>query len=1119
MNEKPINEKGDEENQEEYNDEFNFKESDLNKKENEENKEKIEDDKQNNNNNKLKESIVNNENENEYDNEEFIKDNEQLEEKEIEKEENDDKKEKEYIEELQKDLENDNGNDNYENNVSDFLEKDNVHLGPLIDNKNEGNVKEEKKEEEKKEEEKKDEKKDETKEEKKEGDKKEEEKKDEKKDETKEEKKEGDKKEEEKKEEEKKDEKKDEKKEEKKEGDKKEEKNKEDNIIKKEEKKDENEENKNQKKVKYIMNKKESSSNSNSELMSETEILKMSINEDNKQNKEEDKEKKEENQNNKEDKGTDDKKDIKDKNEYKERKEDKKEEENNKENKEKKEEEKKEEEKEEEEKKEEEKKEEENKEEEKKEEEKKEEEKEEENKFSRKGSESLIEDIILNELDDMPKEEIIVKNDNNKKTKIKEIKKIEIKDEKKYKTLKDLEKQPFKRVKIDSPRSLKIIKENGCVMDELYHITLDKFLNTHKETINMNKEEQKIRYNFYEELRLNQIKKLSEIRDKLIKDEELKNKEDKKLLENNNAIYHINKSKEIDIINKYENEKLSRINDDNRNSSKYRTVHSTINDMEKIKNNENDKDLVKKIILENEERIIDNKLDRIKAINDKELANVVEFELDKNLFKLELDKQTENYLKEIKQLKYENSKNDKKVNPLPNSGNAKPVVNKLTTFHENLISFHIAKKKKEYDIFQQKLDQKLEKIEMAKKKKNEELQKKKKKEYERAAFNLKRSEDIFNKKQNELIKKMQIKDLITNGIKLMNNDIYLDRKETNMQKFLSKQDYIKKLKRKDEYELEQKYKNYIERESKRGKINNIKSRIYSSRVYRMNDIQNKRKKNIHRIQKILKNGEGEDEVNLDILMEEFPDNQKIAEIIEKYQIKKNNIENNLRPRLYSSNNFNIDNNYIYSSIYNKFGMNSRSSDRKRIFIYADNNNKGVNANKKNEYIKKEERRINNASNMSNINNNNQNESLKNMYANINNEIMRKINAFKEKYPDYELSEDEDIWDEDEDIAYEHEIDERVRNFKVKIYKNFLSKLKREKRNELLRNKQLEIINDTVLRRNLEIQFSKERSLVDARLKKEGERIQKQANEYENSLRRNFQRKQQRFMNQIKDSKK
>ena len=1103
MNEKIINEKGDEENQEEYNDEFNFKESDLNKKENEENKEILKDDKKKNKN-KLKESIANNEDEN-YDNEDFIKDNEELDKKEKEKEEkekeeNDDKKEKEYIDE------NDNGNDNYENNVSDFLEKDNVHLGPLIDNK-EDKKEEVKKEEEKKEDKKEEEKKEDKKEEEKKEDKKEEEKKEEKKKE--EEKKEEEKKEEKKEDniEDKKEEKKDDNIKEEKKEEKKEEEKKDDNINedKKEEKKDEKEENKNKKKVKYIMNKKESSSNSNSELMSETEILKMSINEDNKPSKEENKEKKEQSKNNiQENKENDNKNAIQNKKEEEEKKE-----EDKKENKEK----------EVEDNKEEEKKEEDN--EDKKEEIKEGKKKEEENKFSRKGSESLIEDIILNELDDMPKEEIIVKSDNNKKTKIREKTKIEIKkDDKKYKTLKDLEKQPFKRVKIDSPRSLKIIKENGCVLEELYHITLDTFLNTHKETINMNKKEQKIRYNFYERLRLNQIKKLSEIRDKLVKDEELKNKEDNKLLENNNAIYHFNRSKEIDIIKKYENVKLSKINDDNRNinSSKYRTVHSTLNDMEKIKNNDNDKDLVKKIILENEERIIDNKLDIIKAVNDKELANVVEFELDKNLFKLELEKQTENYLNELKQLKYENSKIDKNAN-LPNSGNAKPVVNKLTTFHENLISFNIAKKKKEYDIFQQKLDQKLEKIEMANKRKNEELQKKKKKEYERATFNLKRSEDIFNKKQNELVKKMQIKDLITNGIKKMNNDIYLDKKENNMQIFLCKQDYIKKLKRKDEYELEQKYKNYIERESKRGKINNIKSRIYSSRVYRMNDLKNKRKKDIQKIQRILKNGEGEDEVNLDILMEEFPDNQKMAEIIEKYQIKKNNIENNLRPRLYSSNNFNIDNNYIYSSIYNKYGKISKSSDRKRIFIYADNNNKGANVNKKNEDIKKEERRINNASNMSNINNNNQNESIRNMYANIHNEMMRKIKAFKEKYPDYELSEDEDIWDEDEDIAYEHEIDERVRNFKVKIYKNFLSKLKREKRNELLRNKQLEIISDIVLRRNLEIQFSKERSLVDARLKKEGERIQKQANEYENSLRRNFQRKQQRFMNQIKDSKK
>ena len=43
------------------------------------------------------------------------------------------------------------------------------------------------------------------------------------------------------------------------------------------------------------------------------------------------------------------------------------------------------------------------------------------------------------------------------------------------------------------------------------------------------------------------------------------------------------------------------------------------------------------------------------------------------------------------------------------------------------------------------------------------MQKKKQFEYERTQINLKKSENIFNRKQNELIKKMQVKELITNG--------------------------------------------------------------------------------------------------------------------------------------------------------------------------------------------------------------------------------------------------------------------------------------------------------------------------------------------------------------------
>lgn len=233
-------------------------------------------------------------------------------------------------------------------------------------------------------------------------------------------------------------------------------------------------------------------------------------------------------------------------------------------------------------------------------------------------------------------------------------------------------------------------------------------------------------------------------------------------------------------------------------------------------------------------------------------------------------------------------------------------------------------------------------------------------------------------------------------------------------------------------------------------------------------------------------------------MEEFPDNPRIAEIIKKYQIKKNNIENNykVRPRLYSSQNINIFN----SGNNSKVPINnyiSQNMEKRRIFIYANNKNEITdNIKSKNEEIKKEERRINNT---------NPNRNLK------------KIISLKEKFPDLEEDEIDDDLD-NEEIVYENEIAEKVRKFKVKIYKNFLNKLKVEKRNEALRNKQLEIITDMTLRKNMEIHFSKERALVDMRLKKESERLQKQAKEYESNLRNNFHQKQEKLKNQIKEEK-
>ena len=88
----------------------------------------------------------------------------------------------------------------------------------------------------------------------------------------------------------------------------------------------------------------------------------------------------------------------------------------------------------------------------------------------------------------------------------------------------------------------------------------------------MKKSEQRVRYNFYEKLRIDKIKKLC----KLIQEENNINKTNEKIFEKENI--------------------------NNINNSKYKTVYLSSYNYDKIKNNGDEK----KIILENEERIIDN---------------------------------------------------------------------------------------------------------------------------------------------------------------------------------------------------------------------------------------------------------------------------------------------------------------------------------------------------------------------------------------------------------------------------------------------------------------------------------------------------------------------------------
>ena len=736
------------------------------------------------------------------------------------------------------------------------------------------------------------------------------------------------------------------------------------NNKSKELEKGENQDNKNI----YIMKKegKNSSQSNDSQLMSETQILKMSLNENDKNtNKEENK--KEENREEQEEKKVDNKEEHEEKKEEnKEEHEEKKEEDKQNTNK--------------------------------IEELKKEESVEIKNKNNNE-SEHLIDSIIENEIQNLPQEEIVQKREKNEDI---------IEKEKKYITLHDLKKEPFKEMKIDSPRSLQIIHDSGYTLEELYY-------NPNNKGNNIN-----------EQIRINKIKKLCELRNRLIQEENFE------------------------------------------------------------KENNNNNELIKNLIINTQEKILDDQLERIKNKNDIELANIVQYELDKNLSKYELKKSQNDFKKEKLKFKYyENLLKQKNKRPKPKRyktiPNKTPIITNLKTPNENLKSFYIGKRQNEYSYNKQKLFQKLKKIEIINFKKNEKFKLKKSIEAKRVELNLKKSEEEFNIRLKNLRKKMEWKGLITNVIKNVIRKDQNQKMEYNKQKDLLKKDYINQMRKNEQIEREKKLEILNEKSKKRGDIKNMTQRIYSSRIDRYHTMEKERKNNISKIQSILKNGEGENEKNLDVLMEEFPDNPRIAEVIKDYQIKKNEIQNTKKLRLYSSYgnlcNINTSNTYFKTLPNNNNYMN-KSTDKKRIFLYT-NMRKEKKIGKKNEEIKTEERRINN------------------------------LNEAKK-------SKNDEIIEEIKDIHYEDELREKIRLFKVQLYKKFLTKVKEEKNNEILRRKQLKMIKDETLRNNLEIQFRNERALIDIRLRKENENLQKLAKEYETRLKGKFLKKHDKILNLIRD---
>lgn len=595
-------------------------------------------------------------------------------------------------------------------------------------------------------------------------------------------------------------------------------------------------------------------------------------------------------------------------------------------------------------------------------------------------------------------------------------------------TIKDLQNNPNKKLLINSPRSLKALYDSGFSLDQLYYRTLDEFIDEHKEVLHIEEEARNNRYYFYEKLRMDKINSLVEYREKLIRDElEEKNNE------NNNNI---------------QNEENGGIKP------------------------------MKSIILDNDKRIAKEEIDIMKKKHEKELANIIQLELDKDLFNLEMQKQQENYKKEYQKLNFLNfqsttEKNDKKEeepseeqktqNAPPASDTSGVFSNSKNFIKKNYNSISLPKKPKifvdcentyldnlhtlqqtlinqKYEKKKKKVAQKLERLEKIRKITGEQRALKKRIEEERAAQNLQKNAIDFLKKHEDLVKEIQDKKISIFQNKKKFENIIKNKNEWNNLKYIVKMDLIADMKRKDENERMIKYIELMERQSRIERIKNDRSNVVDNKLLQKDYLNNERKKNIVKINDILVNGISEE--NLEKIMNQFPQNKELIKVIKNYKNNKTKLMNN---------------NYNTFKTEKSATMKRPKSHGK---IYLDNYK---NYKKKEEKFGRTEFPSLKIPNL--------------LYTNENNKALTETNK----------------------VSSESDIKEKIKLYKDLLSKQFFEKVQQEKENEEMRLKELEKIEDKNKKYQLEKKFRKERALVYMRLERENQKINEKINMYEFNL--------------------
>jgi hypothetical protein len=276
-----------------------------------------------------------------------------------------------------------------------------------------------------------------------------------------------------------------------------------------------------------------------------------------------------------------------------------------------------------------------------------------------------------------------------------------------------------------------------------------------------------------------------------------------------------------------------------------------------------------------------------------------------------------------------------------------------------------------------------------------------------------------------------------------------------------KLDYIESLKRKDENQRQLKYEKLLDKQSRRENIKHERDGVLDNKFYKLNSLNKDRKRNIIKIKNILDTGIDED--NLEKILKAFPGNKEIDKVIDNYRKQKKDIQSGVKAK---------------KSMKLK-STKLRPKSHGKLMIKSVNKNRLYNTNPKHK-----------------------NSDLK--IPNVLATNRKEDKDDKGEKGDILIKDNKQLPTEEEKkdikVFYESEIREKIQQYKENIYREFFRHVEDEKQNEDLRNKQLMNVHDPQKRHELEKRFSRERALVDLRLRRENQNVEEKILSYEINLR-------------------